>query len=190
MNLSDSKAKSFLSGGGKMGALARSHNWSDTPLGRPESWPQSLRTTVSLLLNSQFPMFVWWGPELTAIYNDSYIPIAGKKHPRLLGQSGREAWAEIWTDLGPLVDSVFAGISTWSEDQLLVMNRHGYEEETYFTFSYSPVLNEEGVVSGLFCACIETTEKVLAARRIAESERNLRNTILQAPVAMCILRGA
>jgi PAS domain S-box-containing protein len=190
MNVSELQTPRFLSGGGKMGALVRQKNWSETPLGSPETWPQSLRTTVSLLLNSQFPMFVWWGPELTAIYNDSYIPIAGEKHPKLLGQSGREAWAEIWPDLGPLVESVFAGVSTWSVDQLLVMNRYGYDEETYFTFSYSPVLNEQGVVSGLFCACIETTEQVLAARRIAESERNLRNTILQAPVAMCILRGS
>ncbi|RYY90432.1 MAG: PAS domain S-box protein [Chitinophagaceae bacterium] len=180
----------FLQGGSEMGALVRSKDWSKTPLGSPDTWPQSLRTTVSLLLNSQFPMFVWWGRELTCIYNDAYVPVAGEKHPALLGQSGQVAWAEIWNDLSPLVDNVFAGVSTWSEDQKLVMNRHGYFEETYFTFSYSPVLNESGEVGGLFCACIETTEKVLANRRIAESERNLRNTILQAPVAMCILKGS
>jgi PAS domain S-box-containing protein len=190
MNVPEAKTLRFLTGGGQMGALARSKDWSETPLGSPETWPQSLRATVNILLNSQFPMFVWWGPELTTIYNDAYIPIAGKKHPRLLGQSGSEAWAEIWPDLGPLVESVFSGISTWSADQLLVMNRHGYDEETYFTFSYSPVLNDDGAVGGLFCACIETTEQVLATRRIAESERNLRRTILQAPVAMCILRGS
>lgn len=180
---------SFLNDGGQMGALIRQKDWSETPLGPPETWPVSLQTTVSILLNSRFPMFVWWGPELTCIYNDSYIPIAGEKHPRMLGRSGREAWAEIWKDLAPLVDSVFAGTSTWSEDQLLLMNRYGYEEETYFTFSYSPVRADSGPVSGLFCACIETTEKVLANRRIAESERNFRNMILQAPVAMCILLG-
>ncbi|GAA4324571.1 sensor histidine kinase [Flaviaesturariibacter amylovorans] len=189
MNNPTHGALPFLNGGGEMGALIRSKDWSRTPLGPPETWPQSLRTTVSLLLNSQFPMFVWWGPELIALYNDAYVPIAGEKHPTMLGQSGRIAWEEIWSDLGSLVDSVFAGISTWSEDQLLVMNRRGYFEETYFTFSYSPVLNDEGAVGGLFCACIETTGKVLAARRILESEQNLRNTILQAPVAMCILRN-
>jgi PAS domain S-box-containing protein len=189
MNLSELQTPRFLAGGGQMGALARNKDWSATPLGDPATWPQSLRATVNILLNSQFPMFVWWGPELISIYNDAYIPVAGKKHPQLLGQSGREAWAEIWTDLGPLVESVFSGVSTWSTDQLLLMNRHGYEEETYFTFSYSPVLNDEGEISGLFCACIETTEQVLATRRISESERSLRNTILQAPVAMCILRG-
>ncbi|RYY99038.1 MAG: PAS domain-containing protein [Chitinophagaceae bacterium] len=189
MNTLTHGAPPFLNGGGEMGALIRSKDWSSTPIGSPDAWPQSLRTAVSILLNSQFPMFVWWGPELITIYNDAYIPIAGEKHPQLLGRPGSDAWEEIWTDLGPLVESVFAGISTWSEDQLLVMNRRGYFEETYFTFSYSPVLNDEGAVCGLFCACIETTEKVLAARRIAESEQNLRNTILQAPVAMCILRG-
>ncbi|HEY1114762.1 MAG TPA: ATP-binding protein [Chitinophagaceae bacterium] len=183
------QAPAFLHGGGQMGSLARQKDWSKTPLGSPDGWPQSLRTSVSLLLNSQFPMFIWWGKELTTVYNDAYIPVAGEKHPDLLGQPGKEAWSEIWEDLGPLVESVFAGQSTWSEDQVLYMNRHGYVEETYFTFSYSPVLDESGQVGGLFCACIETTDKVLATRRIQESERNLRNTILQSPVAMSILKG-
>jgi PAS domain S-box-containing protein len=185
----DVQVPAFLQGGGELGRLARQKDWNTTPLGDPETWPQSLRTSVSLLLNSQFPMFVWWGKDLTTIYNDAYIPVAGEKHPTLLGKSGAVAWAEIWDDLGPLVDSVFAGKATWSEDQVLYMNRRGFVEETYFTFSYSPVLDESGKVGGLFCACIETTEKVLAARRIQESERNLRNTILQSPVAMCILKG-
>ena len=134
-------------------------------------------------------MFVWWGKELTTIYNDAYSVVAGEKHPNLLGKSGQVAWAEIWPDLDPLVKSVFSGTATWSEDQVLYINRYGYVEETYFTFSYSPVTDEGGAVAGLFCACIETTEKVLAARKIQESERNLRNTILQSPVAMCILKG-
>lgn len=172
-----------------MGERIRSKDWSLSPLGTPDEWPQSLRTTVSILLNSKFPMFVWWGEDLITIYNDAYCPIAGEKHPSLLGKSGKEGWIEIWEDLGPLVDSVFSGKSTWSEDQVLYMNRRGYVEETYFTFSYSPIWDESGTVAGLFCACIETTEKVLAAKRIQENERNLRATILQSPVAMCILRG-
>lgn len=172
-----------------MGELIRKKDWSSTPVGAPDTWPQSLRTTVNLLLNSKFPMFVWWGPELTTIYNDAYRPIAGEKHPSLLGKSGKEGWVEIWGDLGPLVERVFSGTSTWSDDQVLYMNRHGYIEETYFTFSYSPVMDESGNVGGLFCACIETTEKVMAARKIKENERNLRNTILQSPVAMSILKG-
>ena len=179
----------FLNGGGEMGERIRSKDWRLSPIDIPDTWPQSLRTTVSILLNSKFPMFVWWGKDLTTIYNDAYAIIAGEKHPSLLGKSGKEGWIEIWKDLAPLVESVFSGKSTWSEDQVLYLNRRGYAEETYFTFSYSPIWDESGTVAGLFCAVIETTEKVLAAKKIRESERNLRATILQSPVAMCILRG-
>jgi PAS domain S-box-containing protein len=180
----------FLIGGGTMGELMRTKDWSKTELGEPEAWPQSLKTLVSIILNSQFPMFVWWGRSLMTFYNDSYIAIAGKKHPDLLGRSGNEAWSEIWDVVGPLADTVMTkGESTWAEDQVLYMNRKGYTEETYFTFSYSPVFSETGSVQGVFCACTETTAKVLSARNIEESERNLRSTILQAPVAMCIMRG-
>jgi PAS domain S-box-containing protein len=189
MLMNTAKPLAFLNGGGAMGELILNKDWSTTPLGTPDTWPKSLQTAVSILLNSQFPMFIWWGEDLITIYNDAYCLIAGEKHPSLLGKSGREGWAEIWQDLGPLVDTVFSGTATWAEDQPLYMNRHGYVEETYFTFSYSPVRNDAGNVEGLFCACIETTEKVLATRRIQESERNLRATILQSPVAMCILKG-
>ena len=187
--MNTAKPLAFLNGGGAMGELIQKKDWSQSPLGAPETWPKSLQTAVSILLNSQFPMFVWWGKDLITIYNDAYRPIAGEKHPALLGKSGREGWSEIWDDLNPLVESVFSGKATWSEDQPLYMNRHGYVEETYFTFSYSPVWDETGTVVGLFCACIETTENLQATRRIQESERNLRATILQSPVAMCILRG-
>lgn len=180
----------FLKGGGEMGERIRSKDWSESSLGSPDTWPQSLRTTVSLLLNSQFPMFIWWGPDLITIYNDAYISVAGEKHPQLLGGSGKVLWKEIWDVVGPLADTVMnKGQASWSEDQLLYINRKGYIEETYFTFSYSPVTTENGQIGGLFCACTETTEKVLAARRIQESEQNLRNIILKAPVAMCILQG-
>lgn len=189
MLLNKAKPLSFLNGGGGMGELIQKKDWSNSPLGHPETWPKSLQTAVSILLNSQFPMFVWWGEDLITIYNDAYCPIAGEKHPALLGKSGREGWAEIWPDLGPLVDSVFSGKATWSEDQPLYMNRHGFVEETYFTFSYSPVWDDSGTVQGLFCACIETTGKLQATRRLEDSERNLRATILQSPVAMCILKG-
>lgn len=189
MIINESKQFAFLNGSGAMGQLIRTKDWSSSPINSPDQWPQSLKTAVSILLNSQFPMFIWWGRDLITIYNDAYCLIAGEKHPSLLGKSGKEGWAEIWNDLQPLVESVFNGTATWSEDQLLLLNRHGYVEETYFTFSYSPVWNEKGEVAGLFCACIETTEKVLARRKTEKSERNLRATILQSPVAMCILRG-
>jgi PAS domain S-box-containing protein len=180
---------SFLYGGGEMGELTRNYDWSKTPIGSPAQWPQSLRTTVSILLNSQFPMFVWWGNELTTIYNDSYKIIAGDKHPHLLGKSGQEAWSEIWDDLSPLVDKVFRGIPTWSEDLVLNIKRRGFIEETYFTFSYSPVLDESGAIGGLFCACIETTEKVVGKKKLAESEARFRNMVKQAPVAITLTEG-
>jgi len=179
----------FMKGGGEMGALVRNHDWAATQLGSPENWPHALRTTVSLLLNSRFPMFVWWGPDLIMIYNDSYRIIAGDKHPRLLGQSGREGWSEIWKDLQPLVDDVFKGNSTWSEDLPLTINRTGKFEEAFFTFSYSPVLDDDGQVKGLFCAVIETTERVLAKRRIEENEALFRTMVEQAPTAICLTAG-
>lgn len=190
MTTQEGQELAFLKGGGEMGELIRSKDWSTTTLGTPQSWPQSLRTTVSLLLHSQFPMFVWWGPQMITIYNDAYRLIMGEKHPQGLGEAGPLVWSEIWDVVGPLADQVMnEGVSNWAEDQLLFINRRGYIEESYFTFSYSPVLDDSGNVGGVFCACTETTEKVLAVRKIQESERTLRNTILQSPAAMCILKG-
>jgi PAS domain S-box-containing protein len=179
----------FLQGGGEMGERIRNFNWSETSIGDPDSWPQSLRTTVSLLLHSQFPMFVWWGKELVTIYNDSYRVIAGDKHPHLLGSSGRQGWSEIWDDLAPLVKSVFSGHSTWSEDMILNVKRHGFVEETYFTFSYSPIMDESGGVEGLFCACIETTEKVVGRKKLQMSEARFRRMIDHATVAIALTSG-
>jgi hypothetical protein len=190
MALKEAKDLVFLKNGGEMGELIRNKDWSDSAIGTPDLWPQYLRTSVSILLNSQFPMFVWWGPELITLYNDAYRPIAGEKHPNALGESGSKIWSEIWDVVGPIAEQVMLeGVSNWAEDQLLYINRRGYLEETYFTFSYSPIFDELGAVDGVFCACTETTEKVLAARKIKESERNLLNTILQSPVAMCILKS-
>ncbi len=183
-------AISFLQGGGEMGELIRHFDWSQTPIGNADTWPQNLRTAVNILLNSQFPMFVWWGPELVTIYNDAYHIIAGDKHPKALGAPGPKVWSEIWDVVGPLAGKVMQeGTSTWAEDQLLMINRHGYVEESYFTFSYSPVFDDAGAVSGVFCACTETTEKVLAAKRIKESEQRFRTMVMQAPVAIAVFRG-
>jgi len=179
---------SFLECTGEMGALIRAFDWSKTPLGPPENWPENLRVSTSILLNSQFPMFVWWGPEMITIYNDAYRVILGDKHPNALGNSGPKVWAEIWDVVGPLAETVMNdGKSNWSEDQILYMNRHGYTEETYFTFSYSPIRNQSGEVVAVFCACTETTEKVLAAKKIKESEANFRKLVISAPVGICIV---
>jgi signal transduction histidine kinase len=186
----ESDGFAFLKGGGEMGEVIRSKDWQLTPIGSLDNWPQSLRTAVSIILNSQFPMFVWWGSELTTIYNDTYSVVAGEKHPEALGSPGRKIWAEIWDVIAPLVDKVMLqGASVFAEDQLLYINRHGYVEEAYFTFSYSPIFDEVGGIGGVFCVCSETTEKVLANRRIYESEQSLRRLFAQAPVAICIVSG-
>ncbi len=157
-----------------MGAMMRAHDWSGSPLGRPETWPPCLGGTVSLMLGSRFPMFVAFGPELGFLYNDAYAEILGDKHPAALGRRFRDIWSEIWTDIVPLVDRALAGEPTWSEDMPLVMNRHGYDERTWFTFSYSPLRDEAGRVAGMFCACTETTGRVVAERDLREAEARLR----------------
>ncbi|MCR5874822.1 PAS domain S-box protein [Phenylobacterium sp. J426] len=157
----------FLADGGELGALMRAHDWSASPLGRPAGWPQSLRTVVGLMLTSKFPMFVAWGPELGFLYNDAYAEILGDKHPSALGDRFQTIWSEIWPDISPLIDAALAGQASYRHDLPLLMRRKGFDEQTWFTFSYSPVRDESGAVVGMFCACAETTEKVLAERRLS-----------------------
>ncbi|MXQ13891.1 PAS domain S-box protein [Microvirga makkahensis] len=154
-----------LADGSETGVLMRTHDWSTSPLGSPDTWPPSLRTAASLVLTSKFPMFIAWGPELAFLYNDAYAPILGSKHPRALGRPFREVWAEIWHDVGPLVAKAMAGEATFHENMHLVMERHGFPEDTWYTFSYSPIRTEDGAVAGMFCSCTETTDKVQADRR-------------------------
>lgn len=157
-----------LDGAGRMGELIRTYDWASTPLGPPSQWSTSLRSAVSLCVSSRFPMRVFWGPELVMIYNDAYSPIPGDKHPACLGQPCAEVWPEVWDDVGPLIRGVLGGgPATWSEDHLLVLNRHGYPEECYFTLSYSPVIDDDGSVGGVMAAVSETTGRVLTERRLA-----------------------
>ncbi|MEO8764617.1 MAG: PAS domain S-box protein [Ginsengibacter sp.] len=182
----------FLAGGGEMGMLTRNKDWSTTPVGNIEGWPQSLRTTLGIILNSKFPMFLWWGPELVCFYNDAYRPSLGEngKHPFILGQRAEEAWPEIWEIIQPLINKVLSGgEATWSEDQLIPIYRNGKIEDVYWTFSYSPVIDELGHIAGVLVTCSETTEKVNAFRSLEESKARYFNNIMQAPVAMCIFRG-
>ncbi|BAY48004.1 ATP-binding protein [Scytonema sp. HK-05] len=161
------KPEDCLAGGGEMGALMRSLNWSTTLLGPVSRWPQSLRTAVSILLASRFPMLIHWGPELVQFYNDGFRPILGDlKHPGALGQPAYPWWTEIWDVLTPMFERVLAGEGTWYENQLILPNRNGYIEETYFTFSHSPIRDESGRVVGIFQAVTETTERVLDERRL------------------------
>ena len=145
--------------------MMREHDWSTSSLGSPESWPQSLRSVVGLMLNSRFPMFAAWGEGLGFVYNDAYVEILGEKHPSALGRRFHDIWSEIWSDISPLINSAMAGDATYRENLPLTMNRKGYDEQTWFTFSYSPVQDESGAVAGMFCACTETTEAVRAQQR-------------------------
>ncbi len=162
----DDGALDFLAGGGALGSEMRRKDWAVTPLGDTRDWPQSLKTAVSICLNSRMPVFVWWGPELIMLYNDAYRQMLGAKHPRSLGQRARECWAEIWHVIGPMLEAVMSRAeSTFSENLMLPLERNGFPEECYFTFSYSPIRHEEGGVAGVFCSVVETTSQVLAGRR-------------------------
>ena len=175
---------SLLAGGGHVGELMRAHDWSRSPLGHPDTWPSSLRTVVDLLLQSQFPMFVAWGRDLGFLYNDPYAAILGAKHPAALGHRFFDIWSEIWPDISPLIDAAMRGEATYREDLPLVMNRKGYDEQTWFTFSYSPVGDESGQVAGMFCAVFETTGKVLAERALRDSEGRLRALVKASSYAL------
>ena len=164
---SPQRADPFV-GGGEMAELMRSVDWASTPLGPIETWPQSLRTAVSILNASGFPMYIAWGPEFVQFYNDAYRPILGStKHPAAMGQSTKVCFAEIWDFIGPMFERVLReGEQTYLEDQLLELDRHGFVEECYFTFSYSAIRAETGEVGGVFVTVIETTGRVLGERRL------------------------
>ena len=172
-----------------MGAMMRAHDWSASPLGSPRQWPQALRTVVGLMLNSKFPMFVAWGGELGFLYNDSYISILGDKHPTSLGKRFHDVWAEIWHDIHPLIVRALRGEASYMDRLPLRMRRHGYDEDTWFRFSYSPVRDEDGTVAGMFCACVEMTGEVLAQRYREEENERLVTLFEQAPGIIAVLRG-
>jgi len=179
----------FLDAPGDVARLMRAHDWRQSPLGPPDAWPQSLRSVVSLLLRSKFPMFVAWGPSLGFLYNDPYAEILGSKHPAAIGRPFKEIWFEIWDDIRELVDRAMAGEASFMENLPLTMTRNGYEELTWFTFSYSPVVDEQGDVAGMYCTCTETTSNMLSERmRSAESNR-LMSMFEQAPGLFALTRG-
>ena len=180
----------WLGGGGEMGGRIRSMDWSKTALGPIESWPQSLRTAASICLSSQFPTVIYCGAGYTMLYNDAYAQILGTKHPGALGKPGQEVLSEIWHIYGPMLDQVLSsGIATWAEDKLLNLHRRGYLEECYFTFSFTPILVETGVAGGVFCDCQETTEHVIAERRL-RLLRELSETAPGAQTARDVCRTA
>jgi PAS domain S-box-containing protein len=182
--MSDSLDQPHLRGGGAMGAQIRCHDWSTTPLGAPASWPLSLKTAVSLILRAQQPMFIGWGPHCISLYNDGYIPILGDKHPAALGHSMAEVWSEIWDELRLLNEAVMRGESLSFENKPFQLAGRETPGPHYFSFTYTPLLDDEGQIAGIFCAALETTSTVMLAdnaraasaaqQALAESEERLR----------------
>ena len=183
----------FLSGGGEMGALMRAHDWSASSLGPPAGWPQPLRTVVRIMLNTGHPMYIWWGPELACLYNDAYRQSIGpERHPGSLGKPAREVWEEIWDIIGPQIEQVRSGGgATWHEDQLVPITRHGRREDVYWTYSYSPIDDENApnAIGGVLVVCTETTQKILAERRQAAAKEQQRRQFEQAPGFIIVMRG-
>ena len=156
-----------LAGGGEMGTLMRALEWAQTPIGPVETWPQSLRSAVSILLPSKAQIVLFWGSELITIYNDAYAPVFGAKHPWALGRPARECWSEVWHVIGPLFEDVVrTGEAFWAQDHPFFLQRQEFLEETYFDVSYDPVRIEDGSVGGVFCIVSEQTGRVLGERRL------------------------
>ncbi len=158
----------FLSRGGELGERIRSFDWGSTSLGTPDQWPHSLRTIVRIMLTSQQPIWIGWGPEFIKLYNDPYKAIVGGKHPWALGQPASVVWKDIWEAVGPRLEKVMKqNEGTYDESLLLIMERYGYPEETYYTFSYSPVPDDEGGIGGIFCANTDDTQRIIGERQLA-----------------------
>jgi len=155
-------------GDSELAALMRAKNWSETSLGPVETWPHALKTAVRIVLTSRFSMWMGWGDELAFLYNDSYrADTLGQKHPSALGTPANQVWREIWPEIGPRVQAVLDGAATWDEGLLLMLERSGFPEETYHTFSYSPLHDDDGTIRGLLCVVTEDTARLISERRVA-----------------------
>ncbi len=179
----------FIVDGGEMGARLRAHAWSATPLGPLGDWPRLLRTLAGVMVGSHQPMVIVWGPERTLLYNDAYAAILGRKHPDALGRDLLAVWSEARDELSPLVERAYAGESFHMEDITLVLERDGYPEELHFSFSFTPVRDPAGAVSGFFCPCTETTRHIVAERRLRESEAENRGVLEGMAEAFILLDG-
>jgi signal transduction histidine kinase len=183
--------KSKLYGVGEMAELTRAYDWSRTPVGPIEAWPEVLWNTVNTLLNSRHPMFLWWGEELIQFYNDAYrLSLGEGKHPKALGQKGEECWPEIWPIIFPQIDAVMRrGEASWHVDQLVPINRNGKLEDVFWTYGYSPVYRQSGEIGGTLVVCTETTSSVLARRQVQFEMERLSDLFDQAPAFFAVLRG-
>jgi signal transduction histidine kinase len=186
---------SWLRGDPGIVELITSRDWSQTPLGPIERWPENLRSTVSLALNSSFPINIAWGPGAVQIWNEAYALLAGDKHPGAFGSDFRDCWASAWPAIGGAFEEAWSGRTAYLEDQAMFLDRHGYLEETSFTFSLSPIRDESGAVAGLFNPVMETTERVLAGRRthmlreLAGRATQARSASQAAALAIDVLSG-
>ena len=167
------KDNTVFDGSGEMCSIMRAYDWKSSPLGSVDDWPQSLKTAVQILLSSRFSMWMAWGPELVFFYNDAYRKATlGEKHPWALGRAARDVWSEIWNEIGPRIQPVLdTGVATWDEGLLLFLERSGFSEETYHTFSYSPLKDDNGKVAGMLCVVAEETNRVLGERQLASLKR-------------------
>jgi len=174
-----------------MAELVRNFDWSQTPVGAIEGWPELLLNTVNTLLSSRQPMFLWWGKDLIQFYNDAYRPCIGAdKHPSALGRRGAECWPEIWGVIGPLIENVMTkGAAHWSEDQLIPIYRDGKLVDVYWTFSYSPVWDAEGNICGTLVICSDTTGRIQAENATIKERSRLLEVLKQAPVFFALLQG-
>jgi nitrogen-specific signal transduction histidine kinase/CheY-like chemotaxis protein len=183
----------FLAGGGEMGERIRAYPWSNTSLDHPQTWPQGLRTALRVLLTTQHPVFIFWGPEHLCFYNDAYSRSIGpEKHPAMLGAPGREWWGEIWSVIGPQIEQVLrGGAATWHENQLVPIIRHGRLQDVYWTYSFGPIDQRDAPngVGGVLVICNETTQQVLTERRLAAERESFAQLFEQAPSFMAVLRG-
>jgi signal transduction histidine kinase len=157
----------FLAGGGEMGQRIREYDWSATPLGPIDGWPQNLRTCLRIMLTSRQPIWIGWGKELIKLYNDPYRAIVGGKHPWALGLPASGVWKAIWREIGPMLQTVMEkDEGTYAESQLLIMDRNGYPEETYYTFSYTPIPGDDGATAGMICFNVDDTDRILGERQL------------------------
>ncbi len=164
----------FLFGGGEMGERMRRHDWRGSAMGVPTQWPDTLKSAVSLMLAARFPMYLLWGDEHLCLYNDDYVTLLGNRHPDALGQPFQSTWPEIWSSIHPLIMQAQAGDSVYVESLPLRVERNQFEEEATFTLSYSPLRDADGSIEGVFCACMETTERVRAEAGLRDSEARWR----------------
>jgi signal transduction histidine kinase len=183
----------FLAGGGEMGERIRSFPWAGSALGEPRAWPQALRTTVRILLTTGHPTMIMWGPDLLCLYNDTFsLSLGPEKHPAILGAPGRRGWEEVWPVVGEQIERVLRGEgAVWAENQCVPIIRHGELQEVYWTYSYSPIdepASPHGV-GGVLVTCAETTEQVLAERRLTSEREKFLQLFDQAPTFLAMLRG-